>query len=480
VPGSPTSVRRARRPRLDASTAGRSAVVSALLLAAACAFLILKPWKGPTILALSEQHGVDAADLPALVLIVLAVAGWHARARHGRADHAAGRAPSYAAAVTAAVLGALLVAGIFMPRIGAPLVPAGGGTFNGSTMQVGGLRAEAVGRWTHLAVSYDGGAVRLYINGVQVSHRRASGPIRRTTDPLWIGGNRPYGEYFDGVIDDVLVYDRALSAAEVRSVMSTPVKRAGGSPARGRIAAFSFNAGRGRTVLDDSGHRNAGTISGASWTPSGRHGHGIRFDGAGEVVRVPPSASLDLKSAMTLAAWINPSESQSGWRTVVARQRDAYTLMAGGGRQDAALLDSVDRMRFVLLIVLIAGIAGAFARGQVLLARGRRRWYWPVALFVVGSLVDAAFTHENTLVGPALVALWCGATSADRAERVGMYAFSVAFALITILSIAGPTALPLPGDDGGAMRSVALGLLLITVGALGLRKRAGFRDVDLA
>jgi hypothetical protein len=189
---------------------------------------------------------------------------------------------------------------------------------------------------------------------------------------------------------------------------------------------------------------------------------------------------LDLKSAMTLAAWIKPSESQSGWRTVVARQRDAYTLMAGGGRQGAASLDSVDRLRFVLVIVLIASIAWVFARGEVLLARRHSRWHWSVALFVAGSLVDAAFTHENTLVGPALVALWCGATSADRVERVGMYAFSAAFALVTILSIAEPTALPLPADDGGAMRSAAFGLLLTAVSVLGLRKRAGLRDVDLA
>ena len=476
MPGSPTSIRPVRRHRLDPSTPGRRSVVSALLLVAACAFLILKPWKGPTVLALSEQHGVDAADLPALVLIGLAVAGWHAGARRAPA----GRAASYAAAFTATVLGALLLAGIFIPRIGAPLVPAGGGTFNGSTLQVGGPRPEAVGRWTHLAVTYDGGAVRLYMNGVQVSQQPASGTIRSTKDPLWIGGNLPYGEYFDGVIDDVRVYDRALGSAEVRGVMSTPVGRAGGPPARGLAAAFSFDAGHGRTVTDDSGHRNAGTITGASWTPSGRHRHGLRFDGVGEVMRVPASASLDLKHAMTLAAWIKPSESQSGWRTVVARQRDAYTLMAGGGRQDAPVLDSLDRLRFVLVIVLVAGIAVAFARTRTLLAAGRRRWHWPVALFVAGSLVDAAFAHENTLAGPALLALWCGATSSDRAERVVLYVLSAVFALVTIVSIAGPTALPLPSDDGGAVRSAALGLLLIAVSALGLRKRAGSRNVDLA
>jgi hypothetical protein len=452
----------------------------ALLLIAGCVYLVAEPWHGPTVLALSEQHGVDAADLPALVLIALAVAGWHTRARRSRSGPSRTSAAAYVGAATAVVLGALLLAGIFNPRIGSPLVPAGGGTFNGATEQVGGLGAEPVGRWTHLAVTYDGAAVRLYVNGVEASSQPASGTIRRTTDPLWIGGNRPYGEYFKGVIDEVRVYDRALSPGEVRGAMSTPIARDDGPLTPGLVAAYAFDTGRGRTVTDDSGNGNTGAIRGARWTPTGRDGRGMRFDADGDVVRVPASASLDLKSAMTLTAWIKPSESQSGWRTVVARQTDAYTLMAGGGREDASSIDALDRLRFVVVIALIAGIALAVARGQAPLAAGRRRWYWPVALFVAGSLVDVAFTHGNTLIGPALVALWFGATSSERTEMVSMYVLSSAFAVVTILSVAAPAALPLPSDDGGVVRSAALGLLLATAGALSARKRAASRDVYLA
>src|SRR5262249_55546188 len=140
----------------------------------------------------------------------------------------------------------------------------------------------------------------------------------------------------------------------------------------------------------------------------------------------------------------------------------------------------LDRLRFALVIVLIAGVGVTFAAGQTLLAPGRRRWQWPVALFVAGSLVDVAFTHENTLTGPALVALWCGATSSDRVERVSMYALAAAFGAVTISALAAPTAPPLPTDDGGAVRCAALGLLLATLGVLGLRKRARSRDVDLS
>ena len=63
----------------------------------------------------------------------------------------------------------------------------------------------------------------LYVNGVQVASKAASGAIQASTSPLWIGGNQPYGEYFQGLIDDVRVYNRALTQAEIQTDMATPL-----------------------------------------------------------------------------------------------------------------------------------------------------------------------------------------------------------------------------------------------------------------
>jgi hypothetical protein len=435
---------------------------------AACGFVALEPWHGPTVLALSEQHGVDAADLPALPLIALGLALSRSRARVARSRRR-WWAGAHAAGASAIVLGALLLAGILFPRAGSPLIPAGGGTFGRTTQHVDGPRAEPVGRWTHLAVTYDGAAYRLYVDGREASSRSASGAILSTTDPLWIGGNRPYGEYFRGVIDEVRVYGRALGPSEVRAAMSTPIASRAGPDSAGLVAAYAFDAGDGRTAADASGNGNTGTIRGASWTSAGRFGRGMRFDRAGEVVRVPASAALNLRAAMTLMAWIRPSESQSGWRTVLARQTDAYFLTAGGGRDSTRLLDRLDHLRFVLVILLIASLGLALARGDAAWGMGRWRWHGPVALFVAGSLVDVAFAPSDTLVGPALVAIWCAATWSHRDERVTMYVLSAAFAAATILSVVDPAALPLPRDAGGVVRSVALGLWLAAAGLLSLR-----------
>ena len=42
-------------------------------------------------------------------------------------------------------------------------------------------------------------------------------------NPLWIGGNSPYGEYFQGLIDEVRVYNRALTQTEIQADMNAPV-----------------------------------------------------------------------------------------------------------------------------------------------------------------------------------------------------------------------------------------------------------------
>ena len=68
--------------------------------------------------------------------------------------------------------------------------PASGGTFNGvCCTNVNAPAALPVNTWTHVAASYDGAQIRLYINGTQVAATAASGTYEQNTKPLWIGGN---------------------------------------------------------------------------------------------------------------------------------------------------------------------------------------------------------------------------------------------------------------------------------------------------
>jgi len=97
--------------------------------------------------------------------------------------------------------------------------PAIGGTFSPSALR--GTSSLPLNAWTHLAGTYDGTTMRLYVNGVQVSSRAQTGPIQTSTAALTMGGDALYGQYFAGRIDEARIYNRALSAAEIQSDMSS-------------------------------------------------------------------------------------------------------------------------------------------------------------------------------------------------------------------------------------------------------------------
>ena len=78
-------------------------------------------------------------------------------------------------------------------------------------------------QWVHLATTYDGATLRLFVNGVQAAATAITGSIVTSTLPLRIGGNSVWGEYFSGQIDEVRIYNRALSAGEIQTDMNTPV-----------------------------------------------------------------------------------------------------------------------------------------------------------------------------------------------------------------------------------------------------------------
>jgi hypothetical protein len=78
-----------------------------------------------------------------------------------------------------------------------------------------GPSALALNAWSHLAMTWDGTTLRLYVNGAQASTAALTGTAAVSSGPLRIGGNAVWPEWFSGLIDDVRVYNRALTAAEV-------------------------------------------------------------------------------------------------------------------------------------------------------------------------------------------------------------------------------------------------------------------------
>lgn len=98
------------------------------------------------------------------------------------------------------------------------------GEGEGEFESVAGSAAIEANVWTHLAFTYDGAHMRLYVNGsLAGTQAQAEGPPWGE-GPLVIGCNPDYPEFFKGKIDEVRVYDRALNANEVGPDVTPPTQ----------------------------------------------------------------------------------------------------------------------------------------------------------------------------------------------------------------------------------------------------------------
>lgn len=76
--------------------------------------------------------------------------------------------------------------------------------------------------WHHVAGTWDGNAMRLFMDGKLVGETKAAGEIARTPDPLYIGtktwGTDP-GDFFKGELDELMIWEYALSLDQVNGLM---------------------------------------------------------------------------------------------------------------------------------------------------------------------------------------------------------------------------------------------------------------------
>jgi hypothetical protein len=118
--------------------------------------------------------------------------------------------------------------------------------------------------WTHVAFTYDGAHVRLFVNGTSAGTFAKAGAVVASSEAVMIGNvNRTEVRYLNGVIDDVRIYDRALSPAAIQADMATPVS---GSAPVNQPPVVSLTS-----PLSGTQYTAPGSISltAAAWDPDG-------------------------------------------------------------------------------------------------------------------------------------------------------------------------------------------------------------------
>ncbi|MFH1710814.1 MAG: LamG-like jellyroll fold domain-containing protein, partial [Nanoarchaeota archaeon] len=127
--------------------------------------------------------------------------------------------------------------------------------YSGSYKGSGNFTCNA-NEWCHFALTYDHNKERLYKNGVLVFESENTKDVPQNDEPLYIGGNRDYNS-FDGLIDEFVMYDRALDDLEISQIYNSEINA--GSDDLELLLKFNNEAGLGESesfIYDYSGNEN--------------------------------------------------------------------------------------------------------------------------------------------------------------------------------------------------------------------------------
>ena len=203
-------------------------------------------------------------------------------------------------------------------------------------------------KWTHVAGTFDGATLRLYANGeLKYSAPTKHPRISQSEYPFVIGrSNNVKGlGYFQGMIDDVKVYRRALSPDEIRASYKreAPNKAAGGSTIavdEGLVAYYDFDEGKGIVAGDRSGHKNDAKIENAAFEKAGI-GSSLRFNGIDSRAIATKGKGLEkiTEKSLSLEAWFKPAVAPTGEAAVV-------TLSPNKAKRSALNLGSDGKVHF--------------------------------------------------------------------------------------------------------------------------------------
>ena len=173
----------------------------------------------------------------------------------------------------------------------------------------------ASGAWYHVVVMRNGNVVRGYINGrLTLNQSNTSWPS--SFPAVNIGRGCFTSRYFPGSIDDVRIYNRALSAQEVQQLYALGSANIAHSNTvtlqTGLVGYWPLDGGttswKTDTTQDVSGSGNTGALVNMSTTTSpvpGKIGGALKFNGSTQYINLGTPSSLNITgSAVTVSAWV--------------------------------------------------------------------------------------------------------------------------------------------------------------------------------
>ena len=180
----------------------------------------------------------------------------------------------------------------------------------------------ALNEWTHIAVTIDKNNCIMYINGHE-SARVASVPgyTLTTSRDVLIGAYKNTGYEYDGAMDDVRLYNYALSPAEILDTYAL-------------VGHWPLNETAGLVATNNINSNDNGMLNnGPNWVPAAGRNGALNFAGAGSFshVRVQDSASFNLTDELTLSTWINATSYADAGKIKIFLSKTDYANAAWHG-----------------------------------------------------------------------------------------------------------------------------------------------------
>ena len=153
--------------------------------------------------------------------------------------------------------------------------------------------------WTHVVAVCNSIGHFIYVNGTLASESTNANTCSITGTTTFIGnyfGTKSYA--FNGSLDEVRIYNRALSSDDVKALYNY---------APGPVAYWDFNEGTGTTAYDSSGNsRNASLLNGANFAP-GKFGKALNLNVGTTANQYATFSQINHNFSFTKEAWIYPT-----------------------------------------------------------------------------------------------------------------------------------------------------------------------------
>ena len=191
---------------------------------------------------------------------------------------------------------------------------------NGSTIKnITANWAASTNKWYHIVFTRQSNIWKFYIDKDSISSETYADAVPDSTSTLKIGTDGELWRYHDGQIDDVRIYNRALSAEEIKRLYNIGgtfkinSSAGSGSLENGLVGHWTFDGPdmSGNTAYDKSGQGNNGTLTNGPIRTIGKIGQALEFDGSSSYVGL--TSDTGTFSAFTVSLWAKRSGAGVNW-----------------------------------------------------------------------------------------------------------------------------------------------------------------------